>query len=178
MFFCSSGSPRDLRKPGLSSKLNANNNSGFTNYVISPELKADDIIKSVDINESLFIINSGPIPPNPAEILMNKRTSQLIEELKDKFDYIVIDAPPIGVVTDAQLLEPYADICLYVVRQKFTFKKQLMIVDELYTGKKMKNLGIVVNDILDDSNFGYGYGYAYGTYGEEIEKKSFWQRFK
>jgi len=153
----------DLRKPGLSAKLNIVNSLGFSNFNISSNLKIDDIIKPLSINKNMFIVPSGPLPPNPAEILMNENTGKLINELKDRFDYIILDTPPIGIITDAQLLSQYADMTIYLVRQKVTQKEQLKIAEDLYRNGKMKNIGIVVNDI---DNKAYGYGYGYGSYGE------------
>lgn len=164
----------DLRKPGLSVKLGVNNDIGFSNYTISTTLKTSDIIKPLAINPNMFIISSGPLPPNPAETIMSENTSKLIAELKNQFDYIIMDAPPIGIITDAQLLSSYADVTLYLVRQKVTQKSQLNIVEDLYRNGKMKNIGIVVNDIVN-KYYGYGYGYGYGTYGE-ASNPSFFKR--
>lgn len=164
----------DLRKPGLSAKLGLSNDIGFSNYTISPEIKIADIIKPLSINKNMFIISSGPLPPNPAETLLSENTPILIAELKKQFDYIIMDAPPVGIITDAQLLSVYADVTLYLVRQKVTQKAQLSIVEELYTNRKMKNIGIVVNDIISKY---YGYGYGYGTYGEKVDK-SIWQKIR
>jgi len=164
----------DLRKPGLSSKFGIDNKVGFSNYTISPDLKIADIIKPLSVNKNMFIISSGPLPPNPAETLMSEYTSVLVEELKKQFDYIIMDAPPVGIITDAQLLSHYADVTLYLVRQGVTERKQLSIVNDLYKSNKMKSLGIVVNDI---SAKDYGYGYGYGNYGEE-EKTGFFNKLK
>jgi tyrosine-protein kinase Etk/Wzc len=169
----------DLRKPGLSVKLGIENTFGFTNYLISDKVNASDLIKPLALHPNLFLISSGPIPPNPAEMLMDSRTAKLMAELKEQFDYIIIDAPPIGIVTDAQLLSQYADICLYLVRQKYTVKEQLNIVQNLYTEQRMKQLGIVVNDIQISDGYGYGYGYGYGQgygdYGNEEKKQGFFK---
>jgi capsular exopolysaccharide synthesis family protein len=164
----------DLRKPGLSAKLGINNAIGFSNYTISPEIKVNDIIIPLRINKNMFIVSSGPLPPNPAETLLSEHTPGLIAELKKQFDYIIMDAPPIGIITDAQLLSVYADVTLYLVRQKVTQKQQLSTVEELYTSGKMKNLGIVVNDIVSKL---YGYGYGYGTYGQE-QNESFLEKLR
>eukprot|EP01012_Entosiphon_sulcatum_P010015 TRINITY_DN15787_c0_g1_i1.p1 TRINITY_DN15787_c0_g1~~TRINITY_DN15787_c0_g1_i1.p1 ORF type:complete len:785 (+),score=59.67 TRINITY_DN15787_c0_g1_i1:1870-4224(+) len=160
----------DLRKPGLSAKLGVSNEVGFSNYTIDSTVKVENIIKSLGINKNMFIVSSGPLPPNPAETLMSERMPLLISELKKQFDYIIMDAPPIGIITDAQLLSDYADVVLYLVRQKVTQKNQISIVDDLYKSKKMKNIGIVVNDIVSKA---YGYGYGYGTYGEEKQSQKF-----
>jgi len=159
----------DLRKPGLSAKLNVINNTGFSNYTIDPKLSVSDIVKPLAINPNMYIITSGPLPPNPAETLMSDKTAGLIDQLKINFDYIIMDAPPVGIITDAQLLSKYADMALYIVRQKVTQKHQLKIVDDLYSNGKMDNLAIVVNDIDDKT---YGYGYGYGNYGEVKEVNS------
>lgn len=169
----------DLRKPGLSNKLELENSYGFTNYILDPNIKSKDIIKPLNINNNLFLMSSGPIPPNPSEILLDSRTSDLINELRDKFDYIIIDAPPIGLVTDAQLIESFSDICLYIVRQKYTLKDQINIVKDLHNKGRMKQLAIVVNDIQEVGNYGYGYGYGqgYGNYGTIDEKRSIFNKF-
>ena len=164
----------DLRKPNLSNKLNLRNDFGFTNYIVSSELNASDVIKPSGTHENLFIISSGNIPPNPTEIILNERMDIIMKELKEKFDYIIVDAPPIGMVTDAQLLGKYADLTLYIVRQGFTFKEQLSIPQEIYATRKMQNIAILMNDVKHESGYGYGYGYGYGL---EEEKKGFFSRF-
>lgn len=164
----------DLRKPGLTAKLGVNNGVGFSNFTIDQSLKISDIVKPLSINKNMFMISSGPLPPNPAETLMSESTASLIAELKKQFDYIIMDAPPIGIIADAQLLSRFADVTLYLVRQKVTRKEQLKIVNELYQSRKMNNIGIVVNDIVSKD---YGYGYGYGNYGQ-IHTKTFWGRLK
>ena len=157
----------DLRKPKISSQFGIDNKMGFSNYIITKSLQLSDIVKKSGTHENLFIIPSGPIPPNPAELILDERTQQLMAELKTKFDFIVIDSPPVGLVTDAQLLSSYSDITLYVVRQKYTFKEQLALPEELYQDMKMKNIGIIVNDIEVQKGYGYSYKYGYGkTYGD------------
>jgi tyrosine-protein kinase Etk/Wzc len=165
----------DLRKPGLSAKLGVRNDVGFSNFTINQSIKMADIVKPLSINKNMFIVSSGPLPPNPAETLMNEHVPKLIEELKKEFDYIIMDAPPIGIIADAQLLSGYADVTLYLVRQKITQKDQLKIVEDLYRSNKMKNLGIVVNDIVSKY---YGYGYGYGNYGQSADVKWYQKIFK
>jgi tyrosine-protein kinase Etk/Wzc len=172
----------DLRKPGLSSKLNMSSNNGFTNYIIDSSVKVEDIIKPLDVSEHMFLLSSGALPPNPAEILMSSRTSKLFDELKTRFDYIIIDSPPIGIVTDAQLLSSYADLCIFVVRQNYTLKSQLNIVKELAKNSRMKKLSILVNDIDHKNGYGYGYGngysYGYGNYGQSESSKGIFSNIK
>lgn len=155
----------DLRKPGLSAKLNIPNVNGFTNYITDENVTVNSLIKPLQI-DNLFFIPSGPLPPNPAETLLNDRTELLMTALKKDFDYIIVDAPPVGIIADAQTLSNFADVTLYLVRQKVTQKSNLSIVEDLYQSKKMKNIGIVVNDIVSKT---YGYGFNYGNYGDQIE---------
>lgn len=169
----------DLRKPNISVKLNNPVNVGFTNYIIDTTLTPEKILMASGVDNNLFLIGSGPIPPNPAETLLNRRLEELIQQLKSQFDYIVIDAPPIGLVTDAQLLSPYADLALYVVREGYTYKNQLQIVDELFRNQKMKQLAILINDINPKTSHGYGYGYgssySNGYYETEEVEKPWWK---
>jgi tyrosine-protein kinase Etk/Wzc len=163
----------DLRKPKLSASVDIDHNFGFTNYVISNTLKLDDIIKPINSFDNLSIIPSGPIPPNPSELLMSDRLKELINELKNKFDYIIIDSAPIGLVSDAQLIENNVDVCLYIARQGYTLKTQLNILNDLVSSNKFRNAYLVVNDIKlrkgGYHGYGYNYGYGYG-YGVESDK--------
>ena len=171
----------DLRKPNLSIKLNIPNNFGFTNYIISSSQIPESIIRPSGVHEGLYLISSGPIPPNPAEMILSKRMDELMTYLKQTFDTIIIDAPPVGLVTDAQLLSQHADLTLYLVRPKVTHKRQLQIPNELHQSGKMKQIALIVNDIqTKNSGYGYGYGYSYGygNYGENTpEKRKSWLPF-
>lgn len=160
----------DLRKPSLSTKFGIDNQFGFTNYVNDINVGVKEIIRPLSVHENMFMISSGEVPTNPAEMLLSERAGILIEQLRTMFDYIIVDAPPVGVVTDAQLLGDYADFCLYVVRHAYTEKSQLEIVEDLNTNNRMKQLGILVNDIKTGNGnaYGYGYGYNYGSYGHDV----------
>jgi capsular exopolysaccharide synthesis family protein len=153
----------DLRKPRLSSHLGLTNEHGFTNYMISnTDLKY--LPKPVPDNPNLYVIGSGPIPPNPAELLMQDKIGVMFDYLYSNFDYIIIDSPPVGLVSDALLVEGYADACIYVTREGYTLKQQLNIVNDLAANKKMKGISIIINDVdmKSKGGYGYGYGYAYG----------------
>jgi len=152
----------DLRKPKLSEALNLDSSFGFTNYMVSYELKLEDIIQPLAFSKNCFAISSGPVPPNPSEILNSERFAEMIVELKTKFDYIIIDSSPIGLVSDAQLIEKYCDVNLYIVRQEYTFKSQLNIINELVDDGKFKRAYLVINDIKTKKGGYYGYGYGYG----------------
>jgi tyrosine-protein kinase Etk/Wzc len=155
----------DLRKPKLSKYLGFENDEGISSILIGKVANAALIEKSIEGVDNLHFLSSGLIPPNPAELINGPQTAQMFEQLKARYDHIIIDAPPVGVVTDALLLSIYTDITLYVVRQHYTFKNQLEMVDELHREQKLPSLGIVVNDVKRQK--GYGYGYGYGSYGQE-----------
>jgi tyrosine-protein kinase Etk/Wzc len=167
----------DLRRPNLSNKLNIKNDFGFTNYIVNRAVTPEKIIKPSGTHENLFVISSGNLPPNPAEIIINERTDLLIKHLAQNFDYIIVDAPPVGMVTDAQLLSQFADLTLYVIRQRYTHKEQLVIPQDIYVNKKMKNVALLVNDVKSSSSYGYGYGFGYGyDYGRKEPKPGFFAK--
>jgi capsular exopolysaccharide synthesis family protein len=171
----------DLRKPRISSVLNVDNNAGFSNYVVS-DIKVGDIIKPSNVHPNFYIISSGSLPPNPAELLVHDRVSLLFNEVRSQFDYVVIDCSPVGLVTDALLVSRFADMVLYVVRQRFTYKKQVNIIQGIANDRKFKKIDIIFNDVKAIPGYGYGYGYGYGggyKYGYHYynnEKRSFFQR--
>jgi capsular exopolysaccharide synthesis family protein len=159
----------DLRKPKISQNLSLDRSVGFSTYAIGLS-DLEHIVIPSGIQENLYVITSGPIPPNPAELIMEQRSRELFGLLKEHFDYIIIDSAPIGLVTDAQLLKEHADATLYLVRQGVTFKDQIKMTDDLYRNNKFPKLSLVVNDIDMKKGKGYsyyGYGYGYGYYGDE-----------
>lgn len=139
------------------------NTKGITNYLIGQTDDADDIISRMDRFPTLSIYNTGPIPPNPAELIISSRMETLFAKLKTQYDYIVIDSAPIGLVSDSFALGQYADAVLYIVRQRYTFKKQLEFINDLKKDGKLHNLALVINDVNLAGRYGYyGYGYGYG----------------
>ena len=155
----------DMRKPKLTLGLNLEETKGLSSYLIGHS-ELNDIIRPVPGQDNLFIISCGAKPPNPVELLLNGRIDGLFEELRKRFDNIIIDAPPIGIVTDAQILEKQADATLFVLRQNFTPKENIELVDSLYKNAKFKKLNIVFNGIKK----GGSYGYTYGYYAESEEE--------
>ena len=164
----------DLRKPKLSESIGLDINNGYTNYAISDDVNfnIDKIIKPVSFSENCFIISSGPIPPNPSELLMGSKLESLIDKLKQRFDYVLIDCAPIGLVTDALTIERFSNLTFYVIRQGFTYKSQINIINDLHLNNKVKNLYLIVNDVpAQQGNYG-SYGQSY--YGFDEEKNSNW----
>ena len=147
----------DLRKPHIYSLLNVDNTEGFSNYIIS-DISAKDIIKPTSIHPNFYYLGPGILPPNPAELLAHDRVKQLFAEVEAEFDYVIVDCAPVGLVTDSLLLRKYVDTVLYVVRQRFTYKKQINLIQGLANDKKFKNINIVFNDIKRIPGYGYSYG--------------------
>jgi capsular exopolysaccharide synthesis family protein len=163
----------DLRKPKLSDQFNVSRHNGLSTYLIDKADK-DEIIKPTGIN-NLFLIPSGPIPPNPSELISNERLQELLIYLDTQFDYILIDTAPVNPVTDAYILSPLCDVTLYVVRHAYTPKIFLNKLEEKLRTKSLKNPAIVYNGI-ENKGFGkYGYGYGYG-YTEDLANKKWWQK--
>ena len=164
----------DLRKPKIYQDFKLSNNLGLTSYLIN-KATLDEIIQPSQKIPNMDIILSGPVPPNPAELIASEKTTELFRELRERYDYIIIDTPPVGLVTDAYLLMEHADINIYLVRQNLTNKKVFasIIQDIEERGLKMY---IVVNDINLSGGYGYGYGYGYYTDDKPTKKKSFFRR--
>ena len=165
----------DLRKPTITTKLGLPSGKGFSHYIVRPEMTLADVIMPSGVHEHVDLIQAGAIPPNPAELLISSRAAEMIAALKERYDYIIMDAPPVGLVTDAQLLSRYADSCMYMVRQGFTYKEQLRIPTDLMKEDKIRNIQIIVNDVSAKGGYYSNYGYGYGYYGQETQKKSWWK---
>jgi tyrosine-protein kinase Etk/Wzc len=151
----------DLRKPKLSAMLGLPNESGFTSYIINNK-PITEYIKPLKQVPNVFFLNSGLVPPNPAELLMSDKMETFFSDLKNEFDIIIMDTAPIGVVTDAQLLSKYSDANLYVMRQGYSFKNSVEFINEVTETDRMSNLYIVVNDVKKGNSYRYGYSYGYG----------------
>ena len=170
----------DLRAPKINKYLNAPKKKGITNYISDSKLIFDELKFKIPNIESLDIISSGVIPPNPSELLTTNRVEVLFLELKQKYDYIVVDTAPVNLVSDTLLIAKYADMFMYVVRANYSDKRSLVVPQELYKENKLPNIAIVLND-LDRRRDGYsgydydGYGYGYG-YGATEVKKPWYRR--
>lgn len=169
----------DLRKPKLAEPFNVSNSVGSSSVLAGIESLDKAIIKS-EI-ENLDILVGGPIPPNPSELLMSDKLGILIEELRNRYHYVILDCPPIGLVTDSLIISKHADTTMYLTRQGFTKSKGLAYINDLYATKKISSVSILFNDVKR-TRFGYGYGtgftYGYGYYSEEASTKTgFFQQF-
>jgi len=147
----------DLRKPKLTEFLVKKIPTvGVTNYLVG-EKDLPDIVQEVEGQDNLYLISSGPKPPNPAELIMSDRMEQLIEQLKEEYDYIVLDTPPVGLVADAFLLDKFATSSIYVLRSGKTKKDDIEFVDDLCSKGKLSNPAIVLNGVKTPKRYGYYY---------------------
>lgn len=165
----------DLRKPMISKMLGIKREPGITNYLVGRS-SISDMLQPVPGNEYLFVLPAGVIPPNPTELILNGRLEEMLSHLKTMFDYVIIDTAPVGLVTDARLLAPFADACLYVLRQQVTPKLHLKQIDELYRNKEVGKLNLVFNGVRPRGVAAAGYGYGYG-YVDEPKKNGKRKRF-
>ncbi|MEL7004723.1 MAG: polysaccharide biosynthesis tyrosine autokinase, partial [Bacteroidota bacterium] len=159
----------DMRRPRLYDDFGLTNETGLSNYLANQN-EFDDIIQQTQIH-NLYLVSGGPVPPNPSELLMSERMTHFIETALDKFDFVILDTPPIGLVTDAFILSEFSDHTLFLVRQDYTPAPVVKNVQELYLSGKIKNVSILFNDIKKvGPGYGYGYSYNYGyknyRYGE------------
>jgi capsular exopolysaccharide synthesis family protein len=165
----------DLRRPKLYEELGLLNNVGLSQY-LSGLATEEQIIQQSEV-DGLYLIAGGPMPPNPSELLLRQGMDDLIRNMRAKFDYIIIDTPPLTLVADAFVLSKFADHSIFVVRQDFTPKGALRSLEEYYVSGKLSKISILFND-LRRSGFGYGYenygysGYGYYGYGYGKGKKT------
>jgi len=152
----------DMRRPMLHRVFALTNKVGMST-VLSKNSELKDVIWEHKKIENLDIITSGPIPPNPSELMQSGKLSDLIDELREAYDYIIIDAPPMGAITDAILLMKIADISLVVFRSEFSEKEFVKSLEDVVSSYKIDNVGLVLNDVkpknMSQSFFKYSYTY-------------------
>jgi succinoglycan biosynthesis transport protein ExoP len=173
----------DLRKPKIFDDFNITNETGVVNYLIGQK-SIDDIITKTHI-PFLDLITSGPIPPNPSELIMGDSMVEFMSELKKRYDYIILDTPPVGLVTDAIELSQFADLTLYIMRQNFTRKDMINLLNNRVKRGELVNISIILNGFENKAKYGagygYGYGYGYGSYSngyhEEDKPKNIFVKY-
>lgn len=156
----------DIRKPGLNKVFNIpKKEHGITQYLTNTTINLMDLVQQSDINKNLFILPGGTVPPNPTELLARDGLDKAIEILRQKFDYVILDTAPVGMVTDTLLVGRVADLSVYVCRADYTHKAEYTLINELAEGDKLPNICTVING-LDMNKKKYGYYYGYGKYGK------------
>lgn len=158
----------DIRKPKILSHLGIPKKPGIINYLMGT-VTLEELPVPVPGYDNLYVIACGPIPPNPSELLLDPQIATLFNHLKKEFEVVIVDTAPIGMVSDAMSLSKFVDTSLYVVRQGYTYKKQITQIDEFHSSGKLPRISILLNDVRIRAGYGY---YGYGRYGYGYGQKS------
>ncbi len=145
----------DIRKPKLQEYLGLYNAKGFTEYIADDSVKLDSIIQHNAV-QGLDVVVSGPVPPNPSELLTETRVDELFDKLRQMHDYIVVDSAPVGMVSDTLTLERISDVTVYVCRVNYTTKQQIKFANSLHDEGRLKKMSLVVNGTSPKQSYGYG----------------------
>ena len=149
----------DIRKPMLATYFNLNTKGHLTDYLAEPDVTLDDIIVPSGEHKNLDLIPCGTIPPNPAELLQTERLDKLFAELRERYDYIIVDTAPVALVSDTYLLDRVADMTIFVCRYKYTPSEMIGYINQVIEQKRMHNVACVLNGVKG-LRAGYGYGYG------------------
>ena len=170
----------DLRKGKLSEMSHCTQVKGVAHYLSNPSIEVNDIILRDAFGEGLDLVPIGVIAPNPTELLLSKRLDELVDKLRERYDYIIVDNVPIGLVADATVVNRITDLTLFIVRVGKIDRRQLPELERLYQEHKLNNMAVVLNGTeKGSSGYGYGYGYNYGYgYAATQKKKGGWWRRK
>ena len=157
----------DIRRPVLAHKFGLNNQQGVTSFLSGQVSDVTKLIHQSEQCENLYILPAGPVPPNPNELLLSDNMSRLMTQLRDDFDYVIIDTAPIGVISDSFLIIPYSDIQLYVTRASYSTKNCLKVMHQAIRDNRLSDPYIVLNGV--DINSG---SYSYRKYGHYYHNTS------
>ncbi|BDD06886.1 polysaccharide biosynthesis tyrosine autokinase [Aureibacter tunicatorum] len=158
----------DLRKPRLHKALPIKNVIGLSTY-LAGSTSFDEVIQNSGVNDNMKIVASGPVPPNPSELINNQRFQEFLKIAKSNFDYVVFDNAPLGLVTDAALVNKYVNRKLFVVREGYSLKDSIEFIDDL--GKSEDNIGLIITDVKVKKGGSYG-KYQYYAYSESYGDES------
>lgn len=151
----------DLRRPTINATFSIQNPVGLTNFLTEKNLNINDAIYRTSV-DNLFVMPSGPTPPNPSELISSKKMARLVEALDNAFDLVIYDAPPVLSVTDAQILSTKVDGTVLVVRENKTEKASVKQAVKLIKHVNGEIVGVVLNDVHRSASGYYGY-YGYGN---------------
>lgn len=148
----------DIRNPKLAEYLSVKQRNGITMYLASDEMKPEEIIiHKPDLHPNVYFVPAGPIPPNPAELLLGERLDEFFSYLRANFDYIIVDSAPVGMVSDTFSLDRVCDATVYLFRANYTNKSYLKFAESIVRDEKLKKLSLVMNGTTTKSAYGYGY---------------------
>lgn len=165
----------DVRKPKVAEYLDMTTaTNGLTVFLADNSIQINQIIETAK-NGEFDVIQSGIVPPNPSELLINGRFDEVLNYGKAHYDYVIVDTAPVNMVTDTLQIASRADLFIYLVRANYLDKRLLEIPKKLYNEKRIPNMTVVINGTDVKKGYGYGNGYGYG-YGHEEENKSWFKR--
>ena len=147
----------DIRKPRLAEYLGISPKFGLTQYLSSSEIQIPQIITPLKEIPGLDVICAGPVPPNPAELLISDKVDTLFASLRTEYDYIIIDSAPVGLVSDTFSLNRVSDATIFVCRANYTSMSDIETLDEIYSKHRLKKISVVVNGTASRKTYGYGY---------------------
>ncbi|MFH0759013.1 MAG: polysaccharide biosynthesis tyrosine autokinase [Bacteroidota bacterium] len=150
----------DLRRPSLHKLFNIENKIGLSSIIIGEELTKDCIFSTSIPN--LDLLPAGPVPPNPSELIETKEMEQLFNELIKQYDFVILDTPPLALVSDSLSLSKYAHTTLYAIRQNYSHKDVINVANLMQEEDRLPKLGLIINDINPSRSLGYRYYYGYG----------------
>ncbi len=151
----------DLRRPMLAHSFGFSNQKGVTTYLSGQETDVNKLLMQSHENPNLYILSAGPVPPNPNELLMSSNMDKLMAQLRDEFDYVILDTAPIGVISDTFLITRHTDLQLYVTRANFSTKSSLKVLHNAVKSGKFSSVYLILNGVNMSSN-----SYVYRRYGE------------
>lgn len=161
----------DMRKPKIHLAFQQSENRQGMSTLLAGKSKLTECIHPSEI-PNLHYLPAGPVPPNPSELLLGENFSTLLKELQEIYDMVILDTPPVGLVTDGILVMKKADLQLYVVRSGYSKRAFTKTIEQLRRTNKFDKLTVIFNSLKGSSGYGYGYGYGYGSgYYEEPEKE-------
>ena len=140
--------------------LDINDAPGVTAYLAKQNVVLDNVVQHCPEVDQLDVIVGGTIPPNPSELLLTTRVQQLIDELKERYDYVIIDSAPIAMVSDTYSLARYANVTVYVTRSNYTKRSLVRYMNNALARRQLNNVAVVLNDSNPKMSQGYGYGYG------------------
>ncbi|NCB12534.1 MAG: polysaccharide biosynthesis tyrosine autokinase, partial [Erysipelotrichia bacterium] len=150
----------DLRKASVHKEFDLPNNIGMSNF-LTHQNSLEEVIKKTK-SKNVDVITTGVLPPNPSELILTDTMKNLLDELKKSYDYIIMDTPPVGLVTDALILMNYSDITFTIVRANYTRKEFIRNLDRLSKEHSHNHVGMILNGVEIGDKYGYGYGVSYG----------------
>jgi len=171
----------DMHKPNVHKTMKIGNSEGLSLLLIDSNMKIEDVM--ISVNPMLDVITAGPVPPNASELVMLSRVNEMIESFRDLYDIIILDTPPLHLITDARILMSISEINLVIMNVKNATRNNLADIEELYEEGVAKNFGLVLNGVTMSKlaylyskydykyayKYGYAYGYGYGyKYGKDI----------